>query len=237
MIMFSIQIYCDFSGYSDIARGIIKFMGYRFKLNFDHPYAACGMQDFWSRWHISLSSWFRDYVYIPLGGNRKGRIRTCFNLFTTFLISGLWHGAALNFVIWGAYHGALQVVEKAFGYTSFIGRIRSWWGRLGILAVTQIEVLIGWVFFRASNWKELVYVLQRLFSFSGEKNILKTEVDFLLLFLIFVVMELFLIFKADHFLLQRSRLYRMTEPVLVGLLFLASILFRGENNGFIYFQF
>ncbi len=237
MVLFSLQIYCDFSGYSDIARGVIKFMGYRFNLNFNHPYAAKGLQDFWSRWHISLSSWFRDYVYIPLGGNRKGSFRTCFNLFFTFLVSGLWHGAALNFVIWGAYHGVLQIVEKVTGITKWIPQVQSWYARLGIVVLTWIEVLIGWVFFRASSWKEAVFVLERLFSFSAEKNVFKTDVDIAALLAVFVVMELFLIFKADVLLLHKFRWYRRLEPVLVGLLFVCSIVFRGKTNGFIYFQF
>ena len=237
MLLFSLQIYCDFSGYSDIARGIIKFMGYRFKLNFNHPYAASGLQDFWSRWHISLSTWFRDYVYIPLGGNRKGKLRTYFNLFFTFLISGLWHGAALNFVIWGAYHGVLQVIEKMFGYPAFAAKVHKWWVRGGMILFTQFEVLIGWVFFRASSWKESTYVLERLFSFSKENAKLNTDVEFLPVFLTFVIMELFLIFKADQILLHKFRWYRKIEPVLAGLLLLASILFRGEKHGFIYFQF
>lgn len=237
MIMFSLQIYCDFSGYSDIARGLIKFMGFRFNLNFNHPYIAAGLQNFWSRWHISLSTWFRDYVYIPLGGNRKGKIRTYWNLFLTFLISGLWHGAALNFIIWGAYHGLLQILEKITGYTRYISNIRKFRSRAAIILITQLEVLIGWVFFRASSWSESCYVLKRLFSFSSEKNPLKTDVDFWIVFLVFWGMELFLILKADTLLLHKYRWYRRLEPILIGLLLLTSIIFRGEKDGFIYFQF
>ncbi len=112
---FAIQIYADFSAYSDIARGMAKWLGFDLMVNFDHPYLARGPIDFWRRWHISLSSWFRDYVYIPLGGSRRGRARTLVNVFLTFLISGLWHGASWNYVLWGAYHGVLVVIAAAHG--------------------------------------------------------------------------------------------------------------------------
>lgn len=167
MVLFSIQIYCDFSGYSDIARGIIKFMGYRFSLNFNHPYIACNLHDFWSRWHISLSTWFRDYLYIPMGGNKKGKVRTYLNLFITFLISGLWHGAALNFVVWGAYHALIQVSERALNIKKFIEKHRL---ALLFIVITQIEVLIGWVFFRAATFTDALYILQRMASFSSESG-------------------------------------------------------------------
>ena len=237
MIMFSIQIYCDFSGYSDIARGIIKFMGYRFNLNFDHPYKACSLQDFWSRWHISLSSWFRDYVYIPLGGNRKGKVRTLLNLFITFLISGLWHGAAMNFVVWGAYHGLLQVVEKIFSIPSWIAHCNKRCWIILMMVLTQIEVLIGWIFFRASTFKEAVYVLERIFSFAREQVPFKPDAKPLPILILFLVMEIFLILKWDRKLLHHSIVYRRIEPVLVGLLMIATILYRGAGHGFIYFQF
>ena len=237
MIMFSIQIYCDFSGYSDIARGIIKFMGYRFNLNFNHPYKACSLQDFWSRWHISLSSWFRDYVYIPLGGNRKGKVRTLLNLFITFLISGLWHGAAMNFVVWGAYHGFLQVVEKIFSIPSWIAHCNKRCWIILMMVLTQIEVLIGWIFFRASTFKEAVYVLERIFSFAREQVPFKPDAKPLPILILFLVMEIFLILKWDRKLLHHSIVYRRIEPVLVGLLMIATILYRGAGHGFIYFQF
>ena len=159
------------------------------------------------------------------------------DLFLTFLISGLWHGAALNFIIWGAYHGLLQILEKITGYTRYISNIRKFRSRAAIILITQLEVLIGWVFFRASSWSESCYVLKRLFSFSSEKNPLKTDVDFWIVFLVFWGMELFLILKADTLLLHKYRWYRRLEPILIGLLLLTSIIFRGEKDGFIYFQF
>jgi D-alanyl-lipoteichoic acid acyltransferase DltB (MBOAT superfamily) len=111
---YSLQIYCDFSGYSDMAIGIALLLGYHFNINFDAPYQSINITEFWRRWHISLSSWLRDYLYISLGGNRKGRIRTYINLFLTMLLGGLWHGAAMRFVIWGALHGLALIIHKLF---------------------------------------------------------------------------------------------------------------------------
>ena len=108
------QIYCDFSGYSDMAIGIALLLGFHFPLNFNAPYAATNISDFWRRWHISLSTWIRDYIYISLGGNRKGKIRQYFNLILTMLLGGLWHGASLNFIIWGGMHGVALAVHKLF---------------------------------------------------------------------------------------------------------------------------
>lgn len=116
---FAIQIYCDFSGYSDMARGIAKMMGYNLMLNFKVPYFATNPSEFWRRWHISLSSWLRDYLYIPLGGNRNGRLQTYRNLFVTMLLGGLWHGAAWKFVLWGAYHGTLLALHRIMSKFSF----------------------------------------------------------------------------------------------------------------------
>lgn len=233
MVLFSIQIYCDFSGYSDIARGIIKYMGYRFDLNFNHPYVARGLHDFWSRWHISLSSWFKDYLYIPLGGNKKGKFRTCCNLFITFLISGLWHGAAMNFIIWGAYHGVLQIAERVFNLKKFVqGRVLTFF----FIILTQAEVLIGWVFFRSASLPESLYVLQRMFAFSPENSRMKYS-EPLAIIITFIIMEFILIRKADQKLLRNTVWFRYAEPFAVGALMICTILFRGEGHGFIYFQF
>ena len=237
MVMFSIQIYCDFSGYSDIARGIIKYMGYRFNLNFNHPYIACGLQDFWSRWHISLSSWFRDYVYIPLGGNRKGRFRTYFNLFLTFIISGLWHGAALNFVIWGAFHGILQIIERIIKLPEFWKKHHSWYVTAISILITQLLVLISWIFFRASSFADAGMILNRIIHFSAETVRFKPNVNPYVILAVFVLMEFFLIRKIDCKLLKNSAFYRHIEPILIGLLIVLTIFYRGEEHGFIYFQF
>ena len=145
-IMYTLQIYFDVSGYSDMAIGLGRVFNFRFLENFDHPYASCSVQEFWRRWHISLSSWFRDYLYIPLGGNRKGTVRTYLNLFIVFLLCGVWHGAAWNFVVWGVYHGVGLVVERA-GFGKVVKRFPKVVGNLYLM----LFVVIGWVLFRAPD--------------------------------------------------------------------------------------
>ena len=172
-VLFAVQIYCDFSGYTDIATGCARIMGIRLMKNFDHPYLATSIKEFWSRWHISLSSWFRDYLYIPLGGNRRGRARQLLNLLTVFLVSGLWHGAAWTFVVWGAIHGIYQVV----GNLTYKSRNRLLC-RLGLTersagvvwvrrAITFVLVSFAWIFFRANSISDAGVLLERLFTASG----------------------------------------------------------------------
>lgn len=155
---FTIQIYCDFSGYSDIAVGTARLFGIRLMKNFDAPYFSTSLKEFWSRWHISLSTWFRDYVYIPLGGNRCAKGRQRFNLLVTFLISGLWHGANWTYVVWGGLHGAGQVLENLF-FSPLqtlkkckAGRFLSW---LAVFLFCNIT----WIFFRAESLHDAAYVL------------------------------------------------------------------------------
>ena len=156
VLFFPFQIYCDFSGYSDIARGSAKLLGIDLTENFKSPYFSCGIREFWSRWHISLSTWFRDYVYIPLGGNRRSKLRTVLNNLVTFLVSGLWHGANITFLVWGGIHGAGQVCENALaGKKREPGRLRR---ILGVPCVF-LFVTVAWVFFRAASLGDAVYVL------------------------------------------------------------------------------
>ena len=170
--LFAVQIYCDFSGYTDIAIGCSRIMGIRLMKNFDHPYMATGIKEFWSRWHISLSSWFKDYLYIPLGGSRCTRWRHLLNLMIVFLVSGLWHGAAWTFVIWGALHGIYQVVGI---FTSPIrnrlllgvglspdSALVKWTRR----AVTFILVSFAWIFFRAGSISDAIALVGGLGDFS-----------------------------------------------------------------------
>lgn len=144
---YTIQIYFDFSGYSDMAIGLGRMFGFRFPENFNYPYISTSLREFWRRWHISLSTWFRDYLYIPLGGNRKGPVRTYLNLVTVFFLVGLWHGASWNFVFWGLYHGLFLVLER----TGADRRIASLWRPLRHLYALAV-VEIGWVFFRAETF-------------------------------------------------------------------------------------
>ena len=172
LVAFALQIYCDFSGYSNMARGLARSLGFELRINFNLPYFARTPAEFWQRWHISLSTWLRDYLYIPLGGNRKGRRRMYGNLMITMLLGGLWHGAAWNFVIWGGFHGAIQVVSRALGVDALLERRPpSTAGgimlHLGAWAVTMILVLIGWVFFVAHTLPDTVTVLGNLLGTSG----------------------------------------------------------------------
>ena len=164
---YALQIYCDFSGYSDMAIGIALLLGFHFPLNFRSPYASVSITDFWRRWHISLSTWIRDYIYISLGGNRKGRLRTYFNLIVTMLLGGLWHGASLNFIFWGGMHGIALAMHKilrkhVFGH----GRDYSSTGlrRIGACLLTFHFVCIAWVFFRNSTFSCSWTMLSRIFT-------------------------------------------------------------------------
>jgi len=158
MVFFAIQIYCDFSGYTDIARGAARTMGFNLMQNFNRPYQSVSVTEFWSRWHISLSTWFRDYLYIPLGGNRGSRFRNYINLAIVFMVSGLWHGASWTFVVWGALHG-LYVITERVG-SKFFEKIPS----LIRYVVTFILVCLAWVFFRAADFHQATAIFHSLIT-------------------------------------------------------------------------
>jgi D-alanyl-lipoteichoic acid acyltransferase DltB (MBOAT superfamily) len=162
---YAVQIFADFCGYTNIAVGVALLLGFEFPQNFASPYAAVTLQDFWRRWHMTLSRWLRDYLYIPLGGNRKGRILTYRNLLLTMLLGGLWHGAAWTFVAWGGIHGLVLALERATGW-----RPGKWLGRL----VTFHVVCFAWIFFRADSFTRAGEILSRLFSAWGEPSPLVT---------------------------------------------------------------
>ncbi|MCL5969960.1 MAG: MBOAT family protein [Patescibacteria group bacterium] len=165
VVIFSWQIYMDFSGYTDMARGIAKMLGVNLVENFNRPYLATSVQDFWRRWHMSLSRWFRDYVYIQLGGNRKGHLRTYFNTLIVFVIVGIWHGAAWNFILWGFFHGLIMAVERIV--KTYAGQ------KIRIPFIIKIlyaysMVSISWIFFRANNINDALYILR--YSLVGIRN-------------------------------------------------------------------
>jgi alginate O-acetyltransferase complex protein AlgI len=168
---YAIQIYADFSAYTDIAIGVAGLMGYRFPQNFNQPYRALGIGDFWRRWHITLSNWLRDYLYIPLGGNRGGKLMTTRNLMLTMLLGGLWHGANWTFLIWGALHGAALVVDHAYRRSAFylnVGR-RPWFTALDWLATFHF-VCFCWLFFRAPSLDAATTYLAGIFADNGAPN-------------------------------------------------------------------
>ena len=162
-VMFAIEIYCDFSGYSDIAIGCAKLFGIDLMTNFKSPYFSFSIKEFWSRWHISLSTWFRDYVYIPLGGNRVPKWRHFLNLLITFLVSGFWHGSSLTYIVWGGLHGLLQIIETLIYPKTrrgvAVSRRRHWWQ----LPVTFVLLCFTWIFFRANSMQDAIWIISRLF--------------------------------------------------------------------------
>ncbi|HEX5377192.1 MAG TPA: MBOAT family protein [Phenylobacterium sp.] len=170
-IAYALQIYFDFCGYSNMAIGLAFLLGFTYPKNFDHPYAARSITEFWRRWHISLSSWFRDYVYIPLGGNRGGTWATVRNLLIVFLLTGLWHGAAWSFIVWGLYHGAFLMLER-FGLGRALERIP----RIARHGYALLVVLVGWVFFRAEGLGRALEYLRGMFApaaaWRGDANLL-----------------------------------------------------------------
>jgi len=228
-----LQIYFDFSGYSDMAIGVARMMGYDLGENFNFPYLSRSFSEFWRRWHISLSSWVRDYLYIPLGGNRGSQTRTSINLMLSMLLMGLWHGAAWTFVFWGGMHGVSLVVERLTlgkesartAYTLFSGFV-GW-------SFTLLVVVIGWVFFRAQGFKEAWTILERLFvPVSG--------VSWLHPFVLFVIgattiWHVMRAFSWTDWVLERKGWY--TPALLFSLLWLVVAFYPTGFEPFIYFQF
>ncbi len=186
ILAYTFQIYFDFSGYSDMAIGIGKMIGFKFPENFNNPYISGSITEFWRRWHISLGAWMRNYLYIPLGGNRvqsKGRLY--FNLWLVFLASGLWHGASWNFVIWGAYHGLFLVLER-----SILLRFYEKTGKLFSTITTFFVVVIGWVFFRIENFQDAILYINKMFSFNLVKAI-NLDREFVVFFILAIVFSFF----------------------------------------------
>lgn len=175
---YGLQIYCDFSGYTDIAIGIALMLGFRLPLNFNSPYKARNITDFWRRWHISLSRWLKDYLYISLGGNRKGRLRTNINLLITMLLGGLWHGAAFRFIIWGGLHGAGLVIHKLWMRITNSDEKSSRLARIISIFITFNFVSFCWIFFRAENMETVRIILDRIITGFSPGNILLMLVSY-----------------------------------------------------------
>lgn len=166
IIAYSLQIFFDFSGYSDMAIGLGKMLGFDFLENFDYPYISESVQEFWRRWHISLGSWFRDYLYIPLGGNRKGEVRTYINLIIVFFMTGLWHGASFNFIVWGLFYAVFQVIER-LGFNKVLKKLPKAFRHIYALAV----IVFGWIFFRADNLTAAISYIRGMFVLSGSDGV------------------------------------------------------------------
>ena len=238
VVLFGIQIYGDFSGYSDIAIGLGRWLGLRFPENFRHPYLASGFRDFWTRWHISLSTWFRDYVYIPLGGSQRGDARGYLNLWITMLLSGLWHGASWRYVLWGALHAAYVSFERATGWSTRLAR----WplGRIVSIVLVFAAVSFAWAFFRAESLDQALEVSRTLLVPSSGlvPEALRPGLIEGLCAGVFAAMELVVAFRLmERFQLRAPRLFAVSDAAVVGLTLAASLLLRGPGQAFIYFQF
>lgn len=234
-IAYLFQIYFDFSGYSDMAIGMGEMFGFHFKENFNYPYIATSMQDFWRRWHISLSSWFRLYVYIPLGGNRKGKNRALFNRIFVFFLTGLWHGASWTFVVWGLYHGLFLLLEQT------VLHVRQWPTIVQRL-YTLLVVLIGFVIFRAETFGQSVIFIQSMFAFTSVSALASKELMILITPLTIVLFAIS--FIASTPLLKNIKGYDVgwTSMLSYGftiVLWIACLLSLAANtyNPFIYFRF
>ncbi len=235
-LAFTLQIYGDFSGYSDMARGLAMLMGFHLMINFKLPYFAVSPSDFWRRWHVSLSSWLRDYLYIPLGGNRRGKANTYKNLFLTMLLGGLWHGAAWKFVLWGAYHGALLCVYRvAEGRVALLKRRGSLALDIPKAAVMFVFTVGGWIIFRIESLADLGDFLSGLGGGYGQLPDM-TIANLAILWVPVLIMQ-FAQWIADD-LLVALRLHVVLRGLLYATLLAASMaLATGETIEFIYFQF
>jgi D-alanyl-lipoteichoic acid acyltransferase DltB (MBOAT superfamily) len=254
VIFFAFQIYCDFSGYSDIAIGAAQIMGFRLMKNFDMPYFATSMTNFWRKWHISLSTWFRDYIYIPLGGNRVSRPRWCLNQMITFTISGLWHGASFTFITWGFLHGLILIIEKLtenirakisgflkFGKLSFIKTFIC-------VCYTFFVTCITWILFRADNFGDAFYILKRVFTGLPEfmpiskaaemfEGIPRQNLYVAVFGIILLLVSDFLCRKSDFRTAAGKIPVYARIPMYAALICLILVFGAYESKSFIYFQF
>ncbi|MDB5199016.1 MAG: rane bound O-acyl transferase family protein [Chitinophagaceae bacterium] len=246
-IFFSVQIYCDFSGYSSIAIGAAKAMGFKLMTNFNKPYEAKSIDEFWKRWHISLSTWFRDYLYISLGGNRVSIPRWYINLFIVFLISGFWHGANWTFIIWGALHGFYLV------FSIITKNGRAWFNKLlhvkkkkffhTFLQVTTTFLLVtfAWIFFRSSSVNDSFYIIKKIFS--GNWGPLQDEIIFSKFSYILSFLLITFLFIAEHTFADKIIFAKLSEQfkrsIVFGITIMTIILILGifQKLSFIYFQF
>src|SRR5882762_1829778 len=233
---FAWQIYGDFSGYSSIARGSAQLMGFHFMVNFRQPYLAQSLQDFWRRWHISLSTWLRDYLYIGLGGNRLGKVRTYVNLMLTMLLGGLWHGANWTFVVWGGIHGVGLAIERFFAGTREMTASSTFLGRWGRRIILFHVVCLAWIFFRVPSlhgaWHEIVSLFTWQWSPAYLSALLFLAVYAVILFLLDLQLELS---DGEHMFASRSYSWR----IAAGIAFCVLITLFGANqeSAFIYFRF
>jgi alginate O-acetyltransferase complex protein AlgI len=236
-ICYTLQIYFDFSGYSDMAIGLGHLFGFKFPENFNYPYISRSITEFWRRWHISLSTWFKEYLYIPLGGNRRGNVY--FNLVVVFLVTGLWHGASWNFVIWGLWHGLFMIIERLI-------RDKAWYKKIPLITkifITLFIVIIGWVLFKATTLKEGLRYLSIMFGLVNFSNITFEFTYFISRkFILLIIIGIIASTPIPKNIFNRYKgikAFELIKTILIILLFIVLIIFMVNStySPFIYFQF
>jgi alginate O-acetyltransferase complex protein AlgI len=239
VVAFSAQIYFDFSGYTDMARGLGRMLGIQLPENFNRPYIAKGIRDFWKRWHISLSTWLRDYLYISLGGSRTTAIKTYRNLFLTMLLGGLWHGASMNFVFWGVIHGTLLIGEhyldqRGLNHAKWWCVVKPWLA----IPITYCLVLITWIFFRSADFDMSMTILSKITDFSGYANLSELRLFSPQNWAFGLLLPYLFIWGFENFKLREtSDMHPFVRAVLFCVYLFLILLASGGTNEFIYFQF
>lgn len=235
IIAYALQIFFDFSGYSDMAIGLGKIFGFDFPENFNYPYISKSIQEFWRRWHISLSSWFKDYLYIPLGGSRAGKMRTYMNLFIVFFMTGFWHGASFNFIVWGLFYAVFLIIER-LGFSEVLKKIPSVFSHIYALFV----ILIGWVFFRADTLTAAIDYIKGMFTLSGSDW---TNFRFILTREYWCLLIAGIIFSIPHSkiveAINKSSIMETIYQAIVMLIFLLAVCYMvgSSYSPFLYFRF
>jgi alginate O-acetyltransferase complex protein AlgI len=234
--LFSLQIYLDFAGYTDIARGSAKLLSYELPINFDFPYVSRSIGEFWRRWHITLSNWLRDYLYIPLGGSRAGQQRTYLNLLVTMALGGMWHGAGWTYIIWGLYQGGALVVHRIFSHSSTVKRLfeETIWGNLSAWALTYFTIIVGWIIFRSHDLSQLSSWIQTLITPTAYTKSSEFLSWSLVVLSSLIIMKLLSNFHENA--RQRYNLNNLRPLFYPIILFLLAI-FAPQSQQFIYFQF
>ena len=235
IICFALQIYFDFSGYSDMAIGLASMFGFDLLENFNYPYIASSITDFWRRWHISLSSWFRDYVYIPLGGNRKGLYRQCINIMIVWLLTGLWHGASFNFILWGLYYGLILIFEKVIGL-KILKRIPAVFRHIYALAL----ILIGWVIFNFTDFDMMINYFGLMFNnpvIIDNISLYFIRDNIVLIIISIIVCLLVRLSRLNPFVINKKFEYLMPLIILGTLIICVAFICESSYNPFLYFRF
>jgi alginate O-acetyltransferase complex protein AlgI len=240
VLAYTLQLYYDFSGYSDMAIGLAKTMGFDFKENFNNPYNANSITDFWRRWHISLGAWMKNYLYIPLGGNRVNKYRNYLNLWIVFFISGLWHGASWNFVLWGVFHGFFILIEKAF----LLDKVYKYLPNIVQVIITFFIVMNGWVLFRSDTFGEALEIYKNMYQFNHEVYI---QIPYKSFFFIAIGLLFSFIFLIPFVLQIQNNIYKVSHKnmtvivrsiAMLLLITISAALISSNNfNPFIYFRF